>query len=320
MYKRKNIECYKIKKEIMKKILSLLVFVFGLTAFAIAQDTLAAETKEAPKAKFTRATFNATKLINMQTTEIVSPGVLQFMISHHFSNIWNKDAGKQNIAQLFGLNSGVAHTYLSFDYSPTTWMNLGLAAAGSSKYEGWVKFKLLRQQTGLKNIPVSLAWYSMTNVNTAEDPDREFTGNRFAFVNQLLIARKMSDKLSLQLMPTWIHYNIVPYGINNSNEVFSLGIGGKYKVKSNLNLTFEYARQFNMYENLITKNGSILNYNPDLLSAGIEINTGGHLFQFYIGSTTDASNLDQLSRNSSSIKDGNFAMGFTINRSMNLKK
>lgn len=304
----------------MKKILSLLVFVFGLTAFAIAQDTPAAETKEAPKAKFTRATFNATKLINMQTTEIVSPGVLQFMISHHFSNIWNKDAGKQNIAQLFGLNSGVAHTYLSFDYSPTTWMNLGLAAAGSSKYEGWVKFKLLRQQTGLKNIPVSLAWYSMTNVNTAEDPDREFTGNRFAFVNQLLIARKMSDKLSLQLMPTWIHYNIVPYGINNSNEVFSLGIGGKYKVKSNLNLTFEYARQFNMYENLITKNGSILNYNPDLLSAGIEINTGGHLFQFYIGSTTDASNLDQLSRNSSSIKDGNFAMGFTINRSMNLKK
>jgi len=87
-----------------------------------------------------------------------------------------------------------------------------------------------------------------------------------------------------------------------------------------MNLTLEYTRQLNMYENLITKNGSILNYQPNLLSAGIEINTGGHLFQFYIGSTTDASLLDQLARNNSSIKDGNFAFGFTINRSLSLKK
>ena len=70
----------------------------------------------------------------------------------------------------------------------------------------------------------------------------------------------------------------------------------------------------------ISKNGSILNYNPDLLSAGIEINTGGHQFQFFVGSTTDASNIEQLARNNSSIKDGNFAFGFTINRSLTLKK
>lgn len=304
----------------MKKIFSLFVFSLAFMAPILAQDATEAGKPEAPKQKFARATFNSTKLINFQTTEIVSPGSLQFMISHHFSNIWNKDGGSQNIAQLFGLNSGVAHTYLSFDYSPTTYLNLGVAAAGSSKYEGWAKARFLRQQTGLKNIPVSVTWYSMLNVNTAKDPDNGFTGNKFSFMNQLLIARKMSDKLSLQLSPTWIHFNVVPYGINNSNEVFSLGLGGKYKVKNNLNLTFEYARQFNMYENLITKNGAIVNYNPDLLSAGIEINTGGHLFQFYIGSTTDASNIDQFARNNSSIKDGHFAMGFTINRNMNLKK
>ena len=130
----------------------------------------------------------------------------------------------------------------------------------------------------------------------------------------------MSDNFSLQLMPTWLHFNVVPYGINNSNEVFSMGIAGKYKATSKLNFTFEYARQFNMYENIISKNGSILNYNPDLLSAGIEINTGGHQFQFFVGSTTDASNIEQLARNNSSIKDGNFAFGFTINRSLTLKK
>ncbi|MFM6926324.1 MAG: DUF5777 family beta-barrel protein [Ferruginibacter sp.] len=304
----------------MKKILSLTVFLLALFINTMAQDPAVAEKKQAPKQKFTRAVFNSTKIINFQSTEIVAPGVLQFMISHHFSNIWNKGGGKQNIAQFFGLNSGVAHTYLSFDYSPLKWMNLGVAMAGSSRYEGWAKFKILRQQSGKKNIPVTVGWYSMMNVNTAEDPDNEFSGNKFSFMNQLLISRKFNDKFSLELLPTWIHFNVVPYGINNSNEVFSMGIAGKYKVKGNMNVTLEYARQFNMYENLITKNGAIINYHPDLLALGIEMNTGGHLFQFYIGSTTDASAIDQLARNNSSIKDGNIAIGFTINRGMNVKK
>ncbi len=304
----------------MKKILSLLVFCLGFAAITIAQEATETDKKEAPKQKFTRATFNSTKIINMQSTEMTSPGALQFLISHHFSNIWNKGEGKQNLAQLFGLNSGVANTYLSFDYSPISFLNIGVAAAGRSRYEAFTKIKLLRQQTGAKNFPVSIALYSMMNINTAKDPDQEFAGNKVAFLNQLLIARKLTDKFSLELIPTWIHFNVVPYGINNSNEVFSLGLAGKYKVKSKLNVTFEYARQLNMHENLITKTGSIINYNPDLLSAGIEINTGGHQFQFFIGSTTDASNIDQLARNNSSIKDGNFAMGFTINRSLNIKK
>jgi hypothetical protein len=304
----------------MKKILLLPVFILAFLMNTLAQDAPAAETKQAPKQKFTRAIFNSTKIINMQSTEIVSPGVLQFMISHHFSNIWNKDAGSQNVAQFFGLNSGVAHTYLSFDYSPLKWMNVGVAMAGSSKYEGWLKFKILRQQTGAKNIPVNVGWYSMMNINTTKDPEVTFTGNKIAFLNQLLISRKFSDKISVELIPTWIHFNVVPYGINNSNEVFSLGFAGKYKVKGNMNITLEYARQLNMYENLISKSGAIVNYHPDLIALGIEMNTGGHLFQFYIGSTTDASAIDQLARNNSSIKDGNIAIGFTINRGMNVKK
>lgn len=299
----------------MKKIVLLLVVGLSLGISTYAQDVEPA-TNEAPKQKFTRATFNATKLINMQTVEMVSKGNLQFLISHHFSNIWNKGEGRQNLGQLFGLNSGVARTYLSFDYSPHSWVNLGLAAAGSSKYEGWAKFKILRQQTGLKNVPISLGWYSMASIYTSKKEPDEFVGNRWSYMHQLLIARKFSDKFSLQLMPTVLHFNVVPYGANNSNQVYSMGIGGKYKATSKLNITFEYARQLNMYENIISKNGTILNYEPNLYSAGIEINTGGHLFQFYVGNTTESSNIDHLARNSSK----NLALGFTINRSLSLKK
>lgn len=303
----------------MKKILMILVAGFGLLAVCTAQDE--PQAKETPKRKYARATFNATKIINMQSTEIVGKGNLQFLISHHFSNLWNKDAdGGENFAQLLGINSGVAKTYMSFDYSFTDYANAGLAAAGSSKFEGFAKFRLLRQQTGLKKIPVSLTWYSMAHVNAAKDAGVQLGWNKWSFLHQLLIARKFSDKFSLQLIPSLIHFNVVPYGINNSNLVYSMGLAGKYKMSPKWNLTFEYARQFNMHENLIDKSGTIVNYSPDLLSAGLEYNSGGHLFQFYIGSTGDASNIDQLARNNSWIKDGQFAFGFTINRTMSLKK
>jgi len=303
----------------MKKILSLIVL--GLSCWLVSSAQDSAEVKETPKPKYARATFNSTSIINMQSTEIVPKNVLQFMINHHFSYIWTKDAGTQNnLAQFLGLNSGVAHTYLSFDYSPTNFMNLGVALAGQSKYEGFAKFRIVRQQTGLKNIPVSISWYSMAHVNAAKDPETDFSWNKWSFAHQLLIARKMTDKISLQVMPSVIHFNVVPYGINNSNFVYSLGFAAKYKMKPKMNLTVEYTVQLNMYENIISKNGAILNYNPDLLSVGMEFNTGGHLFQFFVGNTTDASIIDQLARNTSSIKKGNFAIGFRINRSMDLKK
>lgn len=313
----------------MKKIFLLLVFVAGTWTLSLAQeDSAATPVKEAPVKKPVRATFNSTKIINMQSVEIVSPNSLQFMISHHFGYFWNKDLGtkadhnrfKQNLAHLFGLNAGVAQTYLSFDYSPNKWSNVGIGATGRAVFEGWAKFRIMRQQTGPKAFPVSIGWFSQANIYTGEKQLNEVTENRWSFVHQLLIARKFSDKFSLQLMPTLIHFNVVPYGINNSNLVYSIGMGAKYKATPKLNLTLEYSRQLNMYENLITKNGAIIDYSPNLLAAGVEINTGGHLFQFYIGNTISATNVDQLARNSSYLKDGQLALGFTINRSLSLKK
>jgi hypothetical protein len=303
----------------MKKIFSLSILCLGLVSYSFAQTDSTAPVAK-PKQKFTKNVFSTSKLINMQTTEMGSKGEFQFMISHHFSEIYTKGAGSQVGAQLFGINSGVAYTYLSFDYSPVRWLNVGVAAAGSSKYEGFTKIKLLRQQTGAKNIPVSVALYSLVNVNTAPDKSITFAGDRYNYLNQILISRKFNDKLSLQLMPTIVHFNKVPYGINNDNEVYSIGIGGKYKISDLVNLDVEYSRQLNMYENVMTSNGSILTYQPDLLSVGVEINSGGHQFRFFVGNTVYGSNIDQLSRNTKSIADGNFALGFTINRSTFLGK
>jgi hypothetical protein len=184
----------------MKK--NLLLLIAGLSCWFVSmsqEDSLTAE-KEVPKPKYARATFNATKIINLQSTEIVQEGILQFMVSHHFSYLWNKDQSTEdNLAQFLGLNSGVAQTYLSFDYSVSENANLGFALAGRSRYEGWAKYRITRQQTGVKDIPVSVTWYSLANVDFAQDKETGSTWDKWSFLHQVLIARKMSDKVSLQL-------------------------------------------------------------------------------------------------------------------------
>jgi len=243
------------------------------------------------------------------------------MISHRFGSIWKEGKGWTNVSQLFGLNAGAANTYMSFDYSPTDYLNLGFAATGNAKYETWAKIRLLRQQTGQKNIPVSLTWFSLTNFDGSDGPSpNDFAWNRFSSLHQILIARKINDKFSLQLTPSFIHYNIVPYGYKNTNNLFSLAVGGRYKLTNKTAISFEYARQLNGYKDLLDESASAVNYVPDLFSLGYDWDTGGHIFQFFFTSSSSATNIGQLSANTNDIRLGNFSLGFNLNRSYGIKR
>jgi hypothetical protein len=309
----------------MKKLLVVLTAGLLASASAFAQDDLLGELKMEDSAQvkqnLTIATFKATRIINMNSVEMTGVGNLQFMVIHHFGQIWDKNEGGSNFARFFGFNGNYASTYISFDYSPATWLNLGAAFAGNSNLEGTAKFKLLRQQTGLHNYPVSIAWLSNFHVNAAKTvkAPNDFTMNKFAYLHQLMIARKFSENFSLQLTPSMVHYNIVSYGFGNSHDIFSVGLGGRYKISNKKAITFEYARQLNMYKNVIDKSGEIVNYSPDLISLGYDWDTGGHIFQFFISNSSNASNLFQLSTNPVKNGLGQFSLGFNLNRSYSVK-
>jgi len=309
----------------MKRIalLSLAGLFFAGSLFA--QEDLLADLKSEDSAKvkedITIATFKATRVINMHSVELTGAGNLQFMIIHHFGAIWDDKEGGSNFGRLFGLNAGFANTYMSFDYTPVRWMNLGVAFAGNSTLEGIAKFKILRQQTGMKNIPVSVVWVSTANFNTSKslETPNDLYWNRFSYVHQLLIARKFSNSFSLQFTPSIIHRNIVAYGIENAHTIYSLGLGGRMKLTEKTAITFEYNRQLNMYENVIDKTGEIVSYSPNLISLGYDWDTGGHIFQFFFTNSAFAANVTQLSVNP--IKDnlGQWSLGFNLNRSYSVK-
>jgi len=309
----------------MKRIalLSLAGLFFAGSLFA--QEDLLADLKSEDSAKvkedITIATFKATRVINMHSVELTGAGNLQFMIIHHFGAIWDDKEGASNFGRLFGLNAGFANTYMSFDYSPLRWLNLGVAFAGNSTLEGIAKFKILRQQTGVKDIPVSVVWVSTANFNTSKslETPNDLYWNRFSYVHQLLIARKFSNSFSLQFTPAIIHRNIVAYGIENAHTIYSLGLGGRMKLTEKTAITFEYNRQLNMYENVIDKTGEIVSYSPNLFSLGYDWDTGGHIFQFFFTNSAFATNVTQLSVNPIKDNIGQWSLGFNLNRSYSVK-
>jgi hypothetical protein len=248
-------------------------------------------------------------------------GNLQFLIIHHFGAIWDKNEGGANFARLFGMNGNFASTYLSFDYTPIRWMNLGVAWAGSTTMEGTAKFKLLRQQTGEKTIPISLVWVSTANFNASKqlESPQGLYWNRFSYLHQLLIARKFTEKFSLQLIPSMVHRNIISYGYGSDHNIYSMGIGGRYKLTEKRALTFEYSRQLNMYENVIDKTGEMVSYSPNLISLGYDWDTGGHIFQFFFTNSAFASNIPQLTQNPVRDNFGQWSIGFNLNRSYTVK-
>jgi Membrane bound beta barrel domain (DUF5777) len=309
----------------MKRILLISFVSLFLSGNLSAQDDLLAGlvTEDSSKVKenITIATFKSTRIINMHSVEMTGEGNLQFMIIHHFGEIWDNSEGGANFARFLGLNAGFANTYMSFDYTPIRWMNLGIAWSGNTSMEGNAKFKWMRQQTGIRNYPLSIASLHTAHLEASQDLEtpNDLYWNRFSFLNQLLIARKFSEAISAQLIPSWVHYNIVPYGNEDLHDIFSIGIGGRVKLSAKQAITFEYSRQLNGYDNVIDKTGEIVSYSPNLFSLGYDWDTGGHIFQFFLTNSAYASNIHQLSVNTVKDNPGQWSLGFNLNRSYSIK-
>jgi len=249
--------------------------------------------------EYTTATFKSTRVINGQSIENTAKGVLDFRVSHRFGELSDAD-------NFFGLDN--ANTSIGFDYGITNDVMVGISRSTYDKeFQAFTKIKLLRQ-TDTKDMPVSVSYMGAAAVHARKQPDPLPAGqtfyftNRLTYVNQLLIARKFSSKFSLQLMPTHIHYNIVPT-IAEPNDMFALGIGGRLKLSNRISLTGEYYYRFNE-----------LNGYFNSASIGIDIETGGHVFQLMVTNATAMTERAFIGQTTSDIADGGIHFGFNISR------
>lgn len=261
---------------------------------------------------YTTATFKGTRIVNLQSSEITGAGVMQFIVLHRFG-AFNDDF----LYNFFGLDESLVR--LSLDYSFNDYINVGVGRSSRSKvYDGWLKAKILRQSTGAIEMPISLLYYGSLNVNTTrfnDGLDRPFT-ERLSYVNQLIVARKFNDDLSLELAPTMVHYNLVQTE-EQRNTLFGVGAGARYKLTNRVALTAEYMWQATRNSRLVA--GAEVPYN-DALSIGVDIETGGHVFQLHLTNARNITDPNWMMQTPGSWTDGEIYFGFNISRVFTIKK
>jgi len=296
-----------------KTILLFLLFAATTTlSFAQADSLMDALTTGSSSAKneAVSATFKATRIINGSSVESLGAGVLDFRISHRFGQL------NQGASNFFGLDD--ATTRIGLDYGITKWLMFGIGHNTFNKEDdGFVKIKLLRQK--VHGMPVTVSYNGAISIQTTPAPilpagDTWLFSNKLYYAHQILIARKFSNRLSLQLMPTIVHYNIVDSS-KFSNNTLAIGVGGRLKVSKRIAVTGEYYYRLTNTDMLV--NG-LPTYNA--VSIGIDIETGGHVFQLMLTNAQGMTERTYIGQTTDSWAKGQLHFGFNISRVFTIVK
>ena len=278
---------------------ALLLFVFNL---ASAQDDLLnqLDTAKPEEKEIETSAFKGLQICNMQSTKMTSKGEWYMVVSHRFGDLTN---GFNNF---FGLDNAL--TKFGGIYGVTDWLSLGASRHTLDKvYEVTAKYKLANQMK--EGFPVTIVGYNTMDINSKLDkavlPGLQFN-NRLAFSTQLLVSRKFSDSFSLELNPIYIHKNLYEYGLEQKNEFF-VGTGARYKVAKRMSVNLEYAARINTIE------GSKSPFqNP--ITLGLDIETGGHVFQLVLSNSQAMNDVAMFSRPSGDFFGGAIYFGFNMYR------
>jgi Membrane bound beta barrel domain (DUF5777) len=307
------------------KIIRFGIFLILALAFnrALAQDDLdkmlnELEGKEKKK-EFITGAFKATRVINLQSLVRKAPGALEFRIAHRFGPL------NGGAYQLFGLDQATMR--LSLEYGINRFVTAGLGRSTYEKtYDFFAKTSILQQQKGPRNIPISLLYYVNMAINGLhwQEPARtNYFSSRLSYVHQLIIGSKISESFSFQLSPTLIHKNLVPNnqdqngnGLLGKNNYYAIGAAGRIKITKRIALTAEYIYR------LPPPDKTAITYGPfyDSFSIGMDMETGGHVFQFHITNSLAMFDRAFIMETGQNWTNGGIHLGFNITRDFTLKR
>jgi len=246
------------------------------------------------------STFKGTRIINGQSVETRGKGNLDVVISHRFGRI------NSGAYHLYGLDE--ANIRLGLEYAFSDRISVGLGRNSLSKvYDSYLKFRFLDQKKN--GFPVTLAWVFDMSINTLKRPELPMnTQRRMSYVNQLLIARKLSPAVSIQLMPSLLHQNLVPTA-DIPNTLLLLGVGGRVMVSKRVGITGEY---YYSSQHQLEGNNS--------MGLGVDIDTGGHVFQLHFTNSAAMTPSGFLPPVQGNFFDGDIHLGFNVFRSFQTGK
>lgn len=287
---------------------SLLVVIAFVSTFEIVaqpdEDLLNLLGDSVIERDFTSATFKSTRVINLHSNEQAAAGEMDFRISHRFGFL---NTGAYN---LFGLDQALMR--FGFEYGITDKLMVGVGRSNVNKaYDAFVKYKIIRQQTGKRNVPVSISYFGSMVCNTIEWPDPSapnFFSSRLYYTHQILVARKFNEQFSMLLAPGVVHRNWVET-FDEKNDVFNVGIGGRYRLTKRFAINGEYI--YNLPNQLASQY-------VNSFSLGCDIETGGHVFQLHLTNSTSMTEPGFITESVGKWKKGGIHFGFNVSRIFNV--
>ena len=258
---------------------------------------------------FVLATFKGTRLINQHTLEVPGRRTLDFRISHRFGPL------NSGWYDFFGLDGG-ASIRIGLEYSPDGRFCFGVGRTSYEKMlDGFLKYRLLRQRES-GGSPLSVTLFTSAFATMQRDVNKEANGfdkyepysNRLSFVHQVIIGRKFSDRFSFQVAPTMVHYNLAEH-ISDKNDVYILTAATRFKITKRLALTLEYGWRPIGYTRQ--------NY-YDSLGVGIDIETGGHVFQLFATNSLGLVENQFLAHTTDRWSNMGIRFGFNVSRVFSL--
>ncbi len=288
----------------MQKIFTTVGLMILFTCSVIAQDNLLKELEKDQKGnnKVTGA-FKSSRVINGHSMEMLGAGMLDFRILHRFGPV------KQGIGDLFGLDQ--ASMRMGFDFGLSNDLTIGFGRTTFKKeYDAFIKYRLIHQEQA--GTPVSLVAVAGTSIFTYKSPDplKPLTFNdRTGYYAQLIIGRKFNEAFSLQLSPTLVYRNMID--LADKKTIYALGIGARHKISKRVALVVDYS---------LVANGLPMSVGTNPLSIGVDIETGGHVFQLHFSNSTGMNERSFLTETTNSWSKGEFQFGFNLSRIFSLKK
>jgi len=259
-----------------------------------------------PKKEYVKYAFKSTRVINGHSMEFLSPGTMDFRILHRFGPT------NQGYKNFFGLDQ--ASMRMGFDFGLYRNLMIGFGRSTYKKeVDAYFKYAPLMQSTGTGSFPFTVAIVAGATLNTSPWQDttiHNYLTTRLAYYYQVILGRKFTEGFTLQLTPTMVHNNLVPF-TSQPNDVFSLGVGGRLKLTQRLAITWDYFHRFNGLEKDVT-------FNP--VSLGLDIETGGHVFQLHFSNATGMNERAFITETTNRIDKVELRFGFNLSRVFQIKK
>lgn len=295
--------------------LTVFILLIYSTIYAQTADSLLNNLTAGQKEITTKAAFKATHIILTHSTETQKKHDLDFMIRHQFGDIGGEFGSSHT---LFGLDVA-PDLYIGFDYGITDKLTVSIGRSKSNElYNSYIKYKLFTQNGGDGgNFPLNITVVGQTAIVTRKETSlNEFAryADRLSYFFQPLFSRAISDKLSLQLAPSLL-YRRRTYEPNDPKAIFSMGLGGRFKITKRLSFLADYT-----WVNGLNRPKSLSKkfYNP--LGVGLEIETGGHVFSLYFLNSENIIENAYIPNTQKSWGKSGVRFGFTISRNFTLFK